>query len=104
MEPWSSGLVLAAESVHLLELSDACGTIRDLLSPAAEVTLMGRSATAPIAYSVAFAADGCVTFGAARYIDQVTTFAGHLDAPAVVVVVRHPACVSRTPSPAVDTG
>jgi hypothetical protein len=83
IEPfWSSALVIASEAAHMLELSDACRAIRDLLSPFADqVAFTGMWVTAPIAYGVAVAADGCGDPRAAHYLEQATRIAEQLRAP-----------------------
>ncbi|MGO9872474.1 MAG: BTAD domain-containing putative transcriptional regulator [Acidimicrobiia bacterium] len=90
IEPfWSSALVIAAEAAHILELSDACRAIRDLLWPFTDqVAFTGMWVTAPIAYGVAVAADGCGDPRAAGYLDQATHIAELLRAPILTEHVR----------------
>jgi hypothetical protein len=97
IEPfWSSALVIAAEAAHLLELSDACRAIRDLLWPFTDqVAFTGMWVTAPIAYGVAVAADGCGDPRAAQYLEHATHIAEYLKAPILAEHVRRAGALFR---------
>ena len=59
---WASTLLVTAETARLLDLPDACRSIRDLLIPFVDqVAFSGLWVAGPIAYGVAVASSGCGT-------------------------------------------
>jgi len=87
---WSSGLVLAAETAHCLELRDTCETIRDLLLPYVDqVAFTGMWVTAPVAYGVGIAAAGCGDERALDFLQQAALIADRLRATVLVDRVKN---------------
>jgi len=88
---WSSLLVISAETAYLLDLSDMCTTIRDLLLPFADqVAFTGSWVTAPIAYGIGIAMRGCDDRRARELLDRAADIAERLKAPVLVARARDP--------------
>jgi DNA-binding SARP family transcriptional activator len=82
---WSTALVIAAETAHILELADVSATIRDLLVPFADqVAFSGVWVAAPIAYAVGVACAGCDDSRAADFFTQAVQIAARINAPVLI--------------------